>query len=64
MFSSLCRYVDSISLSLATNNTQERLAGPLVDRLGENLGWKDWVTGQKLLLALASYSVSGGSEYC
>ena len=55
---------DAVLLSLATNNTQERLAGPLVDRLGENLGWKDWVTGKKLLLALASYPGSGGSEYC
>ena len=55
---------DAVLLSLGTNNSQERLAGPLVDRLGENLGWKDWVTGKKLLLALASYSGSGGSKYC
>ena len=53
---------DAVRLSLAANNSQERLAGPLVDRLGEDLEWKDWKTGQKLLLALASYSGSGGGE--
>ena len=64
---------DAVRLSLAANNSQERLAGPLVERLGEDLEWKDWKTGQKLLLALASYSGSGGdggesndslSEFC
>ena len=28
-----------VQLSLLTNNTQERLAGPLVDRLRDDLGW-------------------------
>ena len=53
---------DAVQQSLATNNTQERLAGPLVDRLGEDLEWKDWVHGKNLLLALASYPGSGGSN--
>ena len=55
---------EAVQLSLLNNNTQERLAGPLVDRLGEDLEWKDWVHGKNLLLALASYSGSGGSKYC
>ena len=52
---------DSVLLSLATNNSQERLAGPLVARLGEKLKWKDWETGQELLRKMASFS--GESNY-
>ena len=58
---------DAVMLSLISNNTQERLVRPLVDRLGEDLDWNDWKTGKKMLKALASYPGSGGggeSNYC
>ena len=52
---------DSVLLSLATNNSQERLAGPLVAKLGEEMKWTDWETGQELLRKMASFS--GESNY-
>ena len=55
---------EAVQLSLTSNNTQERLAGPLVDRLGEVLNLNDWETGQKMLRAMASYPGSGESNYC
>ena len=53
---------DSVLLSLTKNNSQERLARPLVAWLGEKLKWKDWKTGQELLWKMASFS--GKSNYC
>ena len=41
---------DAVLLILSTNNTQERLITPLLDRLGEN------ITRQARELLLASYS--------
>ena len=46
---------ETVQLSLVTNNTQERLAGPLVDRLRQDLGWNGWEKGEELLRAMASY---------
>ena len=53
---------ETVQLSLLNNNTQERLAGPLVDRLGQDLGWNGWEKGEKLLRAMASYPGSGESH--
>ena len=53
---------EAVLLRLTSTNSQERLAGPLVVRLGENLPqWNNWVAGQEILGALSSYS--GGSDY-
>ena len=41
---------DAVLLILSTNNTQERLVTPLVDRLGQN------ITRQAREILLASYS--------
>ena len=53
---------ETVQLSLLTNNTQERLAGPLVDRLGQDLGWNGWEKGEAVLRAMASYPGSGSGE--
>ena len=55
---------ETVQLSLLTNNSQERKAGPLVDKLGEDLNWNNWETGKKLLRAMASFPGSGVSNYC
>ena len=51
---------EAVLLRLTSTNSQERLAGPLVVRLGENLKWTHWEAGQEILGALSSYS--GGSD--
>ena len=51
---------EAVLLRLTSTNSQERLAGPLVVRLGENLQWSHWEAGQEILGALSSYS--GGSD--
>ena len=51
---------EAVLLRLTSTNSQERLAGPLVVRLGENLQWNNWEEGQEILGALSSYS--GGSD--
>ena len=60
--SSLSR--DAVLLILSTNNTQERLVAPLVDRLGTELGLeenKDKKEGKPgLLKTLLNNSYSGG----
>ena len=53
---------EAVQLSLVTNNSQERLVRPLVDRLGETLGWNGWEKGEELLRAMASYPGSGESH--
>ena len=51
---------EAVLLRLTSTNSQERLAGPLVVRLGENLQWSHWEAGLDILRAVASSY--GGSD--